>query len=285
MEYNPKVDYLLCKYLSNSKFEIIDEKIWKDIYLGEKEPLSQEQVVMLRGKNILQLMKNDNFKFSKESIKLLYYILAGEIEGKIHEGKLEQLVNNVNSGHYVEPNIEAFIYVLVNPLFDEKSNTEMAKIIHNLIQFRNGNAPTIFYRFQTDKITKLLDAGNKEGARFEIINAYQRTSHFNNRHKLITLDEIKSKILSNESTLKTKFGVNEFYIYGSFAKHTENEYSDLDVMIYVEPSKQKQLNNKYNLFSYLEEIIGIEVEGHVNDIGFNEKSLKPDMRRYLTKIF
>lgn len=285
MDYNPKIDYLLCKYLSNSKFEIIDEKVWKDIYVGEKEPVSPEQIMMLRGKDILKLIKNENFKFSIENIKMLYYILAEEVEKKLDESKLEQLVDNVNSGYYVEPNIEAFIYVLVNPLFDEKYNTEMAKIIHNLIQFRNGNSPTIFYRFQTDKIIKLLVAGNEEGARFEIINAYQRTSHFNNKHKLITLEEVTSKILSSESVLKMEFGVKEFFIYGSFAKHTENEYSDLDVMIYVESSKQKQLNNKYNLFSYLEEIIGIEVEGHVNDIAFNEKSLKPDMRRYLTKIF
>lgn len=216
-----------------------------------------------------------------------FFILTELEEKKVNVRKtntLENLVTMVLNRQDGDIAAESFLYVLQEKLFPRKYNTEMAKIIHNFIQWKMDQIPAIIYSYQTKKIEKLLSSGEYEGALLEMNNIYQRTKHFNIKHKLISFENLKTKILKLKEELYEKYRVVEFYIYGSYAKGTANEYSDLDVYIKVD-EKMKSGDLKYDVILYLERKLEIEVDGKLAKYDEKDKDLKIDMIKHLIKIF
>lgn len=284
IDYNSKIDYLICKYLSSKKFEILDEKEWKEVYFCEKKPKDDIQEMMLNGKKAFRFIKNSNIEFNVENIEKCYQIISNE-NIKLSLEQIDQL-NDIVKGFKEDDSSNyaglVFIEILKKQIFS-KYNIEMAKILHNFIQIKHGYVPSIFYHFQTNKIIKLINDNEIEGALFMIKSAYQRTNHFNVKHRLIHFNEIEIIIQRLKNKLIRNFGVTELYVYGSFSRGEENEYSDLDLYIKVEQKFKRKLDNKYFIMSLLEKELGIAVDAKVHDDEY-KNSLKPDMVRCLKRI-
>lgn len=287
MNYNPKIDYLFCKYLYNKPFEIIDEQEWKNIYNGLKEPKNEAQVGMMRSKEITEFIKKQETEFNIFSVKKCFKMLSNHdlILDKPKEKLLTDLILFVKAGAEADLAGKVLIKVLKETIFPEEWNVEMSKIMHNFIEWKNGNTPSILYRFQMSAIQRLIDKNEIDGALLEVKNVYQRTRHFNEKHKVVSFSKIKERLYLLESYLKEKFGITEFYVYGSYARGEENEYSDLDIFVKVETRMQQDLDNKFLLFSFLENELGIGVDGKVEDLSYLKSRLRIDMVRHLIKIF
>lgn len=284
--YNPKVDYLICKYLYDFDIKIEDEQLWKDIYNQKTSPKTRSQEIMLRAKKTLMFIKRHSTKFTLGSIKKCLEIISDR-KYELSDSSirvLKEIIKMFKTNSISNLSEVSLILILQRNVFPGEWNVEMSKIVHNFIQIKNGLAPTIFYHHQTNRLKKLIDENEIEGAMLEIKNSYERTRHFNTRHELVSLQTIINKIIQVKETLKEKYGVEEIYMYGSYAKGTENEYSDLDLFIKVNSQKKQDINNKYLLFDYLEKELGLFVDGIVNDISFHHDSLKEDMKKHLTRI-
>ena len=284
-EYNPKIDYLFCKYLIDKKFDINDEKEWIEVYKETLTPNNVAQVMMLKAKRIMKYIKRKDVNFDSNSILYCLSILTNDktTSEKVKKRTIK-LVNDLKTFDMDDLSSYALIYVLQNNIF-EQYNVEMAKIIHYFLSIKLKNIPAIIYYFHIEKIKELISRNEVEGALLELKQCYIRTMHFNNRHALMAKKEIINIILQNKSYLQDKYQVKELYIYGSYAKETFNEYSDLDVFIKVPFYMENRYKIKYEILEYLSKQIGIEAEGIIEDVTYSNDSLKEDIKRNLEKIF
>ena len=269
-EYNKKINYLICKYIIAKNLKIEDEQIWRDIYNEKKPPKTNEQKMMMKCKNIFAYINKK--EFNKKEIINCYKLMANET---INENNLCFSIND-NAFDILLAVLEYNIF----PLY----NDEMAKIIFNFKLIYNGEIPLIVYQSQLEQIKKTLII-NKKNCIYELYKIINRTNHFNIKHRLISFNEIKTKILEIKDILLASFSVKHLYIFGSYSKNEINEYSDLDVFIKVKRRKKKDINNKYYIFSYLEKALGIPIDGKTNDKDYKKSKLKKDMKKNLKKIY
>ena len=285
--YNPKIDYLFAKYLYSKPVIIEDEQLWKDVYNKIVEPSTIEQKIMMYGKEIITFIKDAGTEFTVENIIKCFQILT-QAEVRVCKirnlAALENVVRSFETRSEEDIAGETFLFVLKEKIFPHKYNVEMSKIIHNFIQWKTHRIPAIIYRFQMKKIDHLLKDKEYEGALLEMNNIYQRTSHYNQKHEVIPFSVLKSKILSIKETLIEKYGIYQLYVYGSYAKGTANQYSDLDVFLKVDkPFIDDDI--RCDVFFYLEKELGIEVDGKLVAISTIRDGLKADMSRHLIQIF
>jgi len=71
-------------------------------------------------------------------------------------------------------------------------------------------------------------------------------------------NSILQALASNKQTL-TSFGVKEIGLFGSFACSEQQEESDIDLLVDIQPEK-KTFRNFMQLAYYLEELFGRKVE-------------------------
>lgn len=197
---------------------------------------------------------------------------------------LSNIVTDFNESELEEKFDLILIQLLRSNVFNS-FNGEMAKIIYNFMRIKREMFPLIFYYHQITELVQCSKEKNYDGCFLIMKKVVFKTSHFNHKHKIIKLNEIVDVLQSLKNELMERFGVIELHIYGSYAKHTENAYSDLDIFARVIKEKETDLDNKYFLFDFLEKNLGIEVEGKVDDKSYQNNKLKIDMARHLLKIF
>ena len=283
-KYNPKIDYLFCKYLTSNDFIIEDEAYFRKVYKEEEKPLTKEQIIMLKAKRILNFIKIPLVKFNKNNILECYYILTNEkcLLDKEKDKLLDELIRNGNHTNYSFGE-QAFLYVLKHNIFKSSWNKEMAKIIHNFIEIKSNRIPTIFYPYQMKKIMELLSNNNLLGAELEMKKIYYRTYEYNISHEYKSLEEIEKIIKDNIKTLKEKYAIEELYIYGSYARSEQHEYSDLDVFVVINKEK---INNqtKYKLEKYISNLVKIPVDLLIDGLNTDKEKLNVDIYRHLKQI-
>jgi hypothetical protein len=90
-----------------------------------------------------------------------------------------------------------------------------------------------------------------------------------------TLEEIKEILIKQKPFLKSKYGVKDVGIFGSYARGDQEDKSDLDIL--VEFEKPVGFFKFLELEEYLEEITGIKVEL------VTRKALKPRIGEYILR--
>lgn len=62
--------------------------------------------------------------------------------------------------------------------------------------------------------------------------------------KIFTLNEIKRNVLSLKDRIESKIKVNEIYLFGSYARGTNDKYSDVDLLFKLESNNNSKLIQK-----------------------------------------
>lgn len=282
-KYNKKIDYLFCKYGPHELVFNSDELNFKKIYNEEIMPISEYEKKVLQFKKILSYIKKEETKFNYDN--LINIMLMLDENAIIYKNEsLIKLIDDYNKNLCNNLSLEFFIKVVEEEIFMPNINIEMAKIIHNFIEIKNSRKPIIFYYYEVLKIIELIKNGQKENCFVYFLDLYNKTNEYNESHKLITINELTKIIKENEYELKTKYYVDKLFIFGSYSKGLENEYSDLDVYVEVFDDKKSDLNNKYYLLDYLKKILKIKVDCIVKDDSYNNINLPKDICRNLVKI-
>ncbi len=285
MEYNPKINYLCCKYLSQSILMNFDEAQGKRIFQEKEEPQTEEHILMMKAKTILEIFTN-MLNFNDDIVSSVYLVLSGEEinRNEKYNQFLNLLRNTLKEEYCFKNNIFIFVYVIKNKLF-KAMNIEMAKILFNLVRIFKKQIPLIFYPIQTQVLVNLIDNNEeiqKINNEFYMVEA--RTLKFNNRHKIIKREEIIKRLINLKDKLKEMYGIFEVSMYGSYARGEENEYSDLDLIVKIDKENKGKNPNGY-LFYCLSNELGILTEGKVKYADSNFEDLTIDMKRDLTLIY
>lgn len=286
-KYNPKLDYLFCKYASSRKpLSEIDEEEWRDVYHELRKPNEPRQEKMLRFKAALDFLKEPQRPFSMNTLLECMTVYLGEAS-KEHDVDYRELQDVFSFDHPLEEmNFrDLFISIILKKPFKEGLNVEMAEIASNFLLIKQGRVPVIFYAFVVERLLSLISSNEIEGAKLLMLNLLQRSEILNRKHKFIPLDVLLKRIDEIRPVLESTYGVTSLFYYGSYAKNTANEYSDLDLFVEVDPKRQKDEDNKYRIKGCLEKELGITVDCHVCDSGYGKNPLRVDMIRHLKLIF
>ncbi len=286
-KYNPKLDYLFCKYASSKKpMSNIDEEKWRNVYREVQKAENVEQEKMLRFKAILNFIKASECSFTVENLLECLQIYLGSIVKKedVDYDKLKSIFSFSNPLEDMNFR-DLFITIILTKPFKEDINVVMAMIATNFLLLKQGRIPVIFYARVVQKLLYLISSNEIDGAKLLMLNLLQRSEILNRKHKYIPIDEILKKFEEIKNVLQTTYGVTSIFYFGSYAKNLANEYSDLDLFVEVDSQKQENEDNKYLIKGYLEKELGISVDCHVRDVGYSKNPLRIDMIRHLKLIF
>ena len=286
-KYNPKLDYLFCKYASSRKpLSDIDEDEWRNVYYEFKQPSEPRQEKMLIFKKVINFIKSPQCNLSINSLIKCLSIFLGS-SPKENDINYQVLKSVFSFDHFLEEmNFrDLFISIILKKPFGEKFNIEMAEIATNFLLIKQGKAPVIFYAFVVEKLLNLISSNEIEGARLLMLNLLQRSEVLNRKHEYIPLNILLKRISNIEPVLKTNFGVTSLFYYGSYAKNLANEYSDFDLFVEIDSRRQNDKNNKYRLKTFLENKLGITIDCHIRDHEYDKNPLCVDMIRHLKLIF
>jgi len=232
-EYNPKIDYLICKNLLIKNTYRFNEFELRKGYLKNYKRHDKEMSKIIRIKKYLRKHKIYNFS-TKNFLKLIYKISGKKIEYHYRK-KLEDMKKD---------DIYDYIYYL-RYLDNLEINELMLKIMLMYV-YSKDNEIIIPQRGYIKELLK--DVYQINGLK-EIIKILEtNTANINKRHDMRINDLIR-KIIKNkkEEFLKEFPEVKEFGIYGSFAVNKENEYSDIDMLIISDDYNEelRELIKKY----------------------------------------
>ena len=96
--------------------------------------------------------------------------------------------------------------------------------------------------------------------------------------------EIINLLINKKEYLLKKYKVEKVFIYGSLLRGDMTKYSDLDIFCIVKDEERKNTKLKFEIKAYLEKLIGLPVDIHVNDIEFNYDLFTEETKQTLTQI-
>jgi len=220
--YNKKINFKFLEYLyQHCDSKDLHEMHLKNVLNGKEEKIDNIDIFILRGKEVLDYILN-NKVYNIFNIKNIYYLYTKE---KFID---DNLLNGIIKIYDTEANkeVEIYRYIIKNNIFGYY-NIELAKILFNYIRIIDNNYPLIFYFELTNKINDLIL--NDLDFTKELYKLIELTNHHNIKHEIIEYDYIYNKLIDNKNKL-IKMGINELFIYGSYARKDYNEYSDLDLL-------------------------------------------------------
>jgi len=88
-----------------------------------------------------------------------------------------------------------------------------------------------------------------------------------------TLEEIQQWLVLHKPLLRKRYNVKELGIFGSYVRHEQTEFSDVDVL--VEFSETPGLLKFINLENYLSDSLGVKVDL------VHKKGLKPNIGNHI----
>lgn len=280
-DYNPKIDYLLCKFTYASYIGAVDEGEWKDVYNERIEPKTKGQHFMTKVKKGLNYIKSHLDESLDEMISHIYKTI---MEKEMIELSLTSLMEAIDSYKDFFP-ARTYYYVISNQVFPF-FNKEMAILLHTLLRFKEDKLPIIFYPCDAKSINEKIESGIEIQTIIDYIARISyRTMHLNVPHRLVSKDEIISKLLAMKKMLKERFGIATLGIYGSYARNEETVYSDLDIYGEVTSDKFGDEDNKHHIFKFLSKELGLNVDGKIKDNNFHYDDLRINMRRELIQLF
>lgn len=244
--YNPKLDFLICKNLLKETPRDCDELDFKDCFFGRRKPLHfhEKQIVKVK-----KFFKTHNIlKLSRWDIRVLYRIITGSKE-KISFGiicpinspdDIVILANLVRSTNITDK------YTLFRILLVEGYCLATRKVI-------------VPYRWMCKRMLDSVELGDDSSALMIWKHIHERTNEYFEKH-----DAKENVIALNQvATFKDDFlsfvSADRLMLFGSLAIGKGNEYSDVD-LIAIFPDERDLYDVKAVCRGYWEEKLSISFD-------------------------
>lgn len=290
MDYNPKIYYLACKFLPQSAAQSVDEALSKKIFLKKESPKTPAQKLMVKANEIFSKFML-TLSIDTHCIMYTYEHYTDKELGKDCFKKNESLqkfhefIKNIALVDYsLLKAISIFAYIIKNHVFPT-DNLEIAKFFVNYFRIMHQKHPIIFYPIHSKRIENMiLEDKSYSSIKEQFIMLEERTDRFNEKHPLITKEKIVGLLLEMQNELESQFGIKQIYLYGSYVRGEENEYSDLDIILETKEEYVGKISSGY-IMQHLSKKLGLPVHGEVIYSLENYQDLTVDMRRDLTPIY
>lgn len=259
IKYINKIIFYILK-LSEYKIPImkIDQIVTDNI-----KCLTEEELYIKKLANTLYyVMNNYHQVFNKELLNQLYYLLTNSFLD-------EQIINNIIEKYY--ENIDNSVYYLIAVIHMfiinnvKKNKIEFAFIISEFIILNKNNTLLIPRDFVHLEYNKAIE--NNNFALFVKL-IFDMEYIINDKYPCkYTKEEIIQKIKEVKNKLIKEFDVKKLFLFGSFAKDTNNESSDVDFLVILDDNlinveRLKQVD-------YIKEFLSKELECRVDVLDFS----------------
>ena len=289
-KFNPKITFKFIENLWQERDHRESEAGIKAVYDGNALPHSFTEKMFFKSLTAYRTLYADK-TITTDKILETYRIYKGKHDFSVSQKSiLDDIVTVINKG-LTDPTswIDYFVFIFRMTIESEvfpDYDIEMAKLLSNFILIMNDSHPIIMYCYSTMKMATLVRCNAKvEDIKDAMSILIARTESFNKKHSLVTLDEIKIKLYENIDYLRTRFGINQLYIFGSYAKNTYNEYSDLDLLCHINQEFATLANLKNDIARFVQEITGIDVDVLIDNISFDINQVPVDIFDEKIRVF
>lgn len=179
------------------------------------------------------------------------------LEIEIEKNMIELALASVKNIKEVMELFELFVESYKESRFGEQTLL-VFKLIMNHWLFKNGYSLLIIYPSFTKELANLVKYGGDIAVMKRLVTSFYIESYVRNTVvKVKTQEEIIKEISKVKDVLKLQYGINELEIFGSYAKETQNEFSDLDLL--VETKSELNEFEIYAMNDYLSVILELKV--------------------------
>lgn len=264
---NEKVFYRFVEFSSRLiKYELLHEE-YKLIALNKKEAnnLAEKKVKRLANAFLFSINQTSQI-IDFEMISSIYFLLNLK---KINKKNLDEILKNIY--RYKDENIyfqAANIMIIINNM-KMRRKLEFSLLISSLLLIKQNYLPIIFHEIDKKDIKKILKNNELQNL-IDFIYMYDiqnRKTIGNNENCLfLEADKIIDFLKEQKQHLKECFKVNHVFLYGSLAKKTNHNSSDLDLLVYM--SDEITEHNKNQNINKIEEFLSKELNLKIDVLDF-----------------
>lgn len=174
-------------------------------------------------------------------------------------------------------------YIIKKRLFHEYTFIMMV-LIYNNIQYRFEKYLTVFYACYEKHYYKYSHYSYQE---FESIHkqALQENRKYYYEKKLYSLEEISSKLLQIKDNDLKSLSIEHMYIFGSYAKRTNDIYSDIDFLAYTDLDQGLVKTIEESLASLLYSIFLTDLDVHVISSKSELNNFETNILSYAIQVY
>lgn len=266
--YNPKIDFLVCKNLINNLPNDYDEILLRDAYKNYKIYNDYCSKIINIKKYFLE---NDLTSYSKNDIENLYFIINNKkikltddyVKYELNITNLKWLVNNIKNmvdvDKYLLLRILIVFYSLNNMVIIPYRNH--IKQLYLVVLYHQDELLKNSYNRLINRTKEYLIAHDKK----------------ENEKALLMLDKYKKEFVDI-------FDITEFGIYGSFSTKTFNEYSDLDMYVLMKNIDDKK-KIKTQILKFWDDKFNIKIDLKLVTLETIDTTLTKNMKKSKIVIF
>lgn len=153
------------------------------------------------------------------------------LEIEVEENMIGLALDSVKNIKEVMQLFELFVESYKESRFGEQTLL-LFKLIMNHWLYKNGYSLMIIYPSFTKELKNLVEYGGDIAVMKRLVASFYIESYVRNTVvKVKTQEEIIKEINKVKDVLKLQYGINKLEIFGSYAKETQNEFSDLDLLV------------------------------------------------------
>lgn len=269
-EYNPKIDFLICKNLMLYTPRDCDELDFKSCFFGKRKPKYKHEKTVLRIKRFFK--RHDILSLSRQDVQTLYQIVT-ESREKLNVGIFCKIV---------EFDDTVTLFKLVN-----NSNVTDKYTLFRILLLKGyckGNGRLIIpYRRSCKRMYDAISFGDTDLAIFIFNNMKYRTDKYFASHDV----KENMKAVEQVEMYKTKFmktvGAKELYLFGSLAIGGGNKYSDIDLLA-VFPSGKELCEERAACQEFWRDKLNIQFDIIAMSEQEFEGLARPAIKRTLKKV-
>lgn len=254
--YNYKIEYKMLYFLNpkldttNNYYEVLD------IYKNNSSYTSEQGKWFKKIKNVYDyLLKNEL------DIENILYYSALEFETSVNYVIKQKIIEK-----YLKLSIKDITFVatwLLKRFIGDKPLAENSDVlgilIFNAIIKKHDYIPIIFTKDYIMFLKHVINKKISTSSLKDILSIYEDLSiKYNKRYKKISKEDLIKIIKGSKEYLINNFDIKKVWLYGSFVRGEETEYSDID--LYVEFSKDKTEYEIEQVQNYFVLILGRSVD-------------------------
>lgn len=266
-EINNKLFYRFVEFTSKMMKVDLTHETFKLICLNKYTAKTKFEIGVKRlADAFMYCINNTCSDVTMEFVETVYFILSGE---KMSKSKSLTILKKYYEEYDGNPQYKASCMFL--EVFEMKliKSVELAFLLAGFILMKSGLYPIIIYPNDVTVYKNVIKERKTNPNQFYLFlveNEYFiRKTH---SYKVIEKEMQKTKnevikILKNdENNLRTRFQIERLYLYGSYAKESNIQTSDIDLLVVLDKSiiNYEKFECMKAIKNYLQEILGESVD-------------------------
>lgn len=247
--YNPKLDYLICKNIAGGFDDSCNELLIRKCYFRKTSWTNKNEYLMCLVRDFFE--NNDVLSCSEKEV-ILFISSVTKIKLKL------QMINFLLNSNDV---LEKKIIVLAKIL--EQYNCFERDFILRFMVFilflQEKRKLLIPYNSLVRKLKISALKENENEITFYLRKLMQKTLKMNTPHSIEINRDVIPNLLKYKDSFKKITGCQNLGIFGSFSLGTDNEYSDLDLVVLIKEDIDVKLIKELSL-CYWKNIIPLEID-------------------------